>query len=482
MTGFDAFHFIRPLWLLMLPLAIVLPWAWRRVRQPAGDWSRVCDPHLLRWLSVRQSGGERRRGARWLAGLALAITVLSLAGPSWQKLPDRAYTARESRVIVLDLSRSMLAGDLRPDRLTRVRFLLADLLEETEEGQVGLISFAGDAYIVSPLTNDMNTIANMLPALQPDIMPVAGSRADLALDMAADLLERSGQSRGEILLVTDSADSRVAAKARRLRDRGIYTSVLAVGTEKGSPIPSGNGFVSDRGGNVVIARLDRQALQAVADAGGGRYAELGPASDSMALWGGADDPEFTLSDDSLGDRWKDSGPWLALLLLPLALTGFRRGLFFVLPLVSLQALMAPATVQAGWWDDLWLTRDQQAYQALQQQDPDKAAALAEDPYLAGEAWFRNGEYPNALDAWSGLESPDAHYNRGNALAHLGEYDAAIEAYDRALALEPGMADAEHNRAIVEQLRDQQRQQQEQQGDQGDQGENGEEGEPQDGEQ
>jgi Ca-activated chloride channel family protein len=336
------------------------------------------------------------------------------------------------------------------------------------EGQVGLVSYAGDAYVVSPLTNDMNTIANLLPALQPDIMPVSGSRADRALDLAGDLLQRAGLSRGEVLLVTDALSSRDAARARQLRDDGIVTSVLAVGTVEGAPIPSGGGFVSDRSGNVVIARLDRSTLQAVADAGGGRYTELSAAATAADLWAAHDGSEFAARDDALGERWKDVGPWLALLLLPLALAGFRRGLLFVLPLLFCHGLLMPANAEAGWWDDLWLRPDQQARRALDREDSALAAALAQDPELAGEAWYRSGEYTNADAAWQRSLSADAHYNRGNALAYLGEYEAALDAYDAALALEPGMPDAEHNRAIVEQLRQEQEQQQEQQ--QGEQGE------------
>jgi Ca-activated chloride channel family protein len=235
MNGFTLLHFIRPYWLLLLPLVFVLPWVWKRSRRPSGDWTRVCDPHLLRWLSAKQAGERSRGGGHWLAAVALLISILALAGPSWQKLPDSSFSARDARVIVLDLSRSMLAQDLRPNRLTRARFRLADLLGDTEEGQAGMVSYAGDAYVVSPLTNDMNTIANLLPALQPDIIPVAGSRADLALKMAASLLERAGLNMGEVLLVTDSADARVAARARELRDDGITTSVLGVGTVEGAP-------------------------------------------------------------------------------------------------------------------------------------------------------------------------------------------------------------------------------------------------------
>ena len=141
----DQLHFIRPLWLLALPLAVLLPWAFAHVRRPSGDWERVCDPHLLRWLSVRQGGTGSRSGA-WLAGAGLAIAVLALSGPSWQKLPESTLSARAARVIAFDLSASMLAEDLRPNRLTRARFRVADLLSAMEEGQTGLVAFAGDAY------------------------------------------------------------------------------------------------------------------------------------------------------------------------------------------------------------------------------------------------------------------------------------------------------------------------------------------------
>jgi Ca-activated chloride channel family protein len=468
MNEFDALHFIRPLWLFLLPLVIILPWAWRRTRRPAGDWSKVCDPHLLRWLSVKQVTEQGRHGGPWLAALALLVVILALAGPSWQKLPDTAFSAQDARVIVVDLSRSMLAEDMRPNRLIRARFRLADLLAATEEGQVGLVSYAGDAYVVSPLTSDMNTIANLLPALRPDIIPVAGSRADIALDMAASLFERSGLSRGEVLLVTDSATSRDSAKARELKDRGIITSVLAAGTLEGAPIPSGGGFVNDRAGNVVIARLNRADLRSVAEAGGGKYTELGAAGTVSDLWLEQDGSEFARRDDALGERWKDVGPWLVLLLLPLALAGFRRGLFFVIPLLLLNGLAIPGEASADWWDDTWQRKDQQAYQALAQEDAARAAALAKDPELSGEAWFRSGEYSNALDAWTRGNSADALYNQGNALAHLGEYDAAIAAYDQALSMQPGMADAVHNRAVVEQMKEQEEQEQQQQ--EGDQGE------------
>jgi Ca-activated chloride channel family protein len=478
-------HFIRPLWLLGLPLAVLIPLAWRFYRRPSGDWQKVCDAHLLRWLSVgKQASPPGWRGSVF-AGVVLALGSLSLAGPSWQKLPDTSYSSRDSRVLVLDLSASMLAEDLRPNRLTQARFRLMDMLEATEEGQMGLVAYAGDAYVVSPLTSDMNTIANMLPALQPDIIPVAGSRADRALEMAAGLLEKAGVAVGELLLISDGADVSDARMAAVLAERGIITSVLAVGAREGAPIPSGSGFVSDAQGNVVITRLEIDSLAAVARAGNGRLTVLDASGNTQSPWVEADSDGFSLRDDALGERWKDVGPWLAIVLLPLVALGFRRGLLFLLPLTLLPGLMISPPAHAGFWDDLWQRRDQQAQAALREQRAAEAAELAVDPNISGEAYYRAEDYASAIQSWSQVGDTDALYNQGNALARAGEYDAAIAAYDRVLGARPDDEDALFNKALVEQLKQQQEQQQEgedsdqQEGEQ-DEGEEGE-GEPQEGE-
>ena len=458
-----AIHFIRPWWLACLPVAVLIPLLWRRVRRPSGDWSRICDAHLLRWLSVgNQGSGPDWKGSA-LAATVLAVSALALAGPSWQQLPDSAYSSRDARVLVLDLSMSMLAEDIRPNRLTRARYRLMDMLESMREGQMGMVVYAGDAYVVSPLTSDMNTIANMLPALKPDIIPVAGSRADRALLMAAELIDRGGVGLGEILLISDGADASDARVAAELADKGIVTSVLAVGSREGAPIPSGAGFVSDAQGNVVIARLEVESLAAVAAAGKGRLSYLDTAANQPPAWLELHGSEFSLRDDAIGKRWKDMGPWLLILLLPLVAAGFRRGLLFAWPVLLLPGMLLSQSARADLWDDLWQRRDQQAQSALRAERADEAASLAVDPDISGEAFYRVGDYPRALQAWVRSSAEAADYNQGNALARAGEYDAAIAAYDRALATEPEMEDAVFNRELVEQMKQQQEQQQEQQG-------------------
>ncbi len=458
-------HFIRPLWLFLIPLAVIIPLLWRHLRRPSGDWSKVCDKHLLRWLSVGNAAAKPSRMGPWLAGFVWLVAAVALAGPSWQKLPDSSFASKDARVLVLDLSLSMLSEDLKPNRLTQARFRLSDMLDEMLEGQTGLVAYAGDAFVVSPLTSDTNTIRNMLPALRPDIIPVSGSRPDRALEMAAELLKRSGMAGGEILLIADSGSSAASNIANKLARQGIYTSVLAVGTVQGAPIPSGDGFVSDSNGSIVVARLERDSLQSIASAGGGKYSELTAGSTAVSPWAAVEGSEFARKDDALGERWKDSGPWFLLALLPVLAFSFRRGLLFVLPLLILPGMLISTDARAGLWDDLWSSKDQQAQKALLDDRAADAATLAENPAIAGEALYRSGEFEVAGQSWSQLDEADSHYNRGNSMAQAGDFEAALAAYDAALQHNPDMEDAIFNKALVEQMQ-QEKEQQEQENSEG----------------
>ncbi len=207
-------------------------------------------------------------------------------------------------------------------------------------------------------------------------------------------------------------------------------------------------------------------MQAIARAGGGKYSELTAGSTTNSPWAAVDGSEFARKDDALGERWKDAGPWLVLLLLPLVAFSFRRGLLFVLPLILLPGLLISTDAKAGFWDDLWATRDQQAQTALQQERAEDAAVLAKNPGIAGEAFYRSGDFVNAGQSWSQVDQnqADNHYNRGNSMAQLSEFEEAIAAYDAALALNPEMEDAAFNRDLVEQMKQQQEQAQQEQQD------------------
>ena len=225
----EQFHFVYPLWLVaLLPLGALI-WLLRTGRTDDAAWRRVVDPDLLPLL-LSGDGGRGGRLALWLLGAGWLITVLALADPTWEKRPQPLFETQQARVIVLDLSRSMNASDLKPSRLFQARLKVEDILDRKDEGQTGLVVFAGDAFDVVPLTRDADTIRAMLRVLQPELMPVQGSRAARGLEQAGKLLQQAGVARGDILLITDGLQSDAAIdQARRLQRQGYRVSVRPQG-------------------------------------------------------------------------------------------------------------------------------------------------------------------------------------------------------------------------------------------------------------
>jgi len=455
------FHFIQPLWLLaLLPLAGVL---WLLVRRGPGSspWRRLVDARLLPLLL---DGQNTRRSLLpvWLLSSAWLLAVLALANPTWEQQPQPLRQTSASRVIVLDLSRSMLVADLRPSRLVRARFKVEDILAFDPEGQTALVVFAGDAFTVAPLTRDADTIRAQLKALHPSIMPSQGSRADLGLSKAHELLRQAGVPHGQVVLIADGVEGAGASgAATRLRESGYEVSVLGVGTAAGAPLPDGRGgTLRDNTGRPLIPGLDADALAAIAEAGGGRYSPLrgDPVDLDYLLRTPGDAGDRIDSDELQAQKWKGQGPFIAVLLLPLAALAFRRGWLLVI-LICTGTLIPPRPALALSWEGLWQRQDQQAAQALAGGDYERAARLAEEPSRRGSAYYRQGEFDKALEDFDRVVGADGAYNRGNALARLGRYEDAITAYERALELDPDMEDAAANKAAVEALLEQQGQQQ-----------------------
>ena len=456
----EQLHLMRPEWLWgLLPGLLLIALLWRQ-RGRRGSWSEIIAPELLPYLIGDQQG---TRPPNLLPAVLIAwlLACLAAAGPSWQKLPQPVIQKQDALVLVLDLSLSMKAADLPPSRMDRARQKLLDLLAERREGQTGLIAFAGDAHIVTPLTDDNPTIANLLPALHPDMMPVPGSDAADAIILAKGLLHSAGVRNGRILLVTDNvAQSQHSEIAQTLSSTGIELSILAIGTATGAPIPlPRGGFLKDDSGTIVVPQLDAGSLQRLASTVNGRYRALQISNSDLdyllqdiSLPGDSD----TLTLDRTADAWEDQGYWLVLLLLPIVLAMFRRG--WLLTLMPLLLLTQPQPAQAQTWDGLWLTPDQMGQRALQAGDHEAAAQLFEDGAWAGTAAYRAEDYETALEHFAKPTGADDWYNRGNALARSGEIDEAIKAYKESLELSPEMADAMENLALLEQLKDQQEQQ------------------------
>ncbi|KAG1658105.1 hypothetical protein GQR58_023145 [Nymphon striatum] len=164
-------------------------------------WDKIIDPNLLPILLQGKNSGSAKF-AKSLLALGWLITVIALADPVWEKIPRPIFQTNAARILVLDLSNSMLVDDLKPNRLARAKFKVEDILSLDEEGQTGLVLFAGDAFTASPLTRDTETIRSLLKILTPQLMPAQGSRADLGLLKAHELFKQAGIKNGQVLMIS----------------------------------------------------------------------------------------------------------------------------------------------------------------------------------------------------------------------------------------------------------------------------------------
>jgi len=498
------FQWLRPEWLFALPVIVLLAVLLARGKLSAGNWRAIIDAELLPFVLSRDPGrGTDYRW--WLLGIGGVIAVVALAGPAWQRIEQPVFRTEQALVIALDLSRSMDAQDVAPSRLRRAKLKILDILERRSSGQTALLVYSANAFTVTPLTTDTGTIALLVNSLSTDIMPSRGSFPEVAISKGRQLLDQASAGFGEVLLITDGGSSPAAAVAARdLKSAGYTLSVLGVGTRDGAPIPRvSGGFVTDNRGKIAVPRLEASGLRSLAAAGGGRYALLS-ADDhdlNILLSGEISGVGVAASEDALAtDRWREEGPWLLLLLLPLAALAFRRGWVLVALIV---VFPLPLPVYAASWSDLWLSKDQQAQRQLEAGNAADAAALFEDQDWRSVAEYRAENYAASAAGFANKGDTRNLYNLGNAMALQGELDAAIDAYAQVLEVEPDNEDAAYNLELVKGLKEQQDQQQNEQGEdqsstenpggegeqsdsdtqpdqQGSEGESPSEGEPQDG--
>ncbi|WP_248919340.1 vWA domain-containing protein [Pseudomonas entomophila] len=447
-------QWLRPLWLLVLPL---LGWLlfklWHR-RKRAGRWQMILPPQFHAVLLGGGSGSTSK--LPWIAlGLAWLLIVLALLGPSWQRLEETRQRPADPLVILLELTPQMLAEDSAPNRLEQARRKILDLLEHRQDSQTALIVYAGSAHTLVPLSDDLSTTRNLLEAIDPSIMPQPGQRAELAVQKGLALLAQSGLGQGRLLLVGSSLSNPEREGILQVLGRqGPSLLMLGVGSAEGAPVRQANGeYLKDDQGGILLPRLDSASLKGFINGTGGRYRHARIDDLDLRGLGLFDNPRLLRNDGQTVqlDSWADQGYWLLLPLLLLAACAGRRGWLFCLPLL----LALPQPSQAFEFNDLWLRPDQQGQHLLQRQQPAEAARHFEDSQWRGMALYQAGDFEGAAAAFAQGNTAAAHYNRGNALARAGELEAALDAYEQALERQPDFKPALDNQALVQQLLQQQ---------------------------
>nr|MBP7997220.1 VWA domain-containing protein [Thiopseudomonas sp.] len=410
----------RLYWLLAAPLAVYLLWALYHSRQHSKDWHAIL-PVAFHAILLKQHTPNKGKWTILALALAWLCALLALLGPSWLTLEETPTKKLQqpALVIAIQLTPDVLANDLAPSRLHQIRQKVISLLESRDDAATALVVYAGSAHTLVPLSNDLLTSTNLLQAMHPDLMPVSGQRADLAVQRAIELLQQGAQGRGQILLISNGVTVNEQLTIEQiLKKKPAQLHLLGVGTAVGAPmvISAQGDFLTDAAGAIMISRLNATSLQLLSKQTASPYATLSSDAKDLQQLGLLDSPS-SVQQTSLATNsstQQDQGYWFILPLLLLAASFARRGSAFII--IAALLPMLPTPTYAFEFDDLWLRPDQQGQKLLEQQQAALAAQHFNDPAWRASALYLAKDYQRAAENFALLDSAEAHYNRGNALA------------------------------------------------------------------
>jgi Ca-activated chloride channel family protein len=461
-----AINFLRPWWFVaLLPIIWIIWRAWQ-ANKKQGAWHQVIEPKFRRLL-LGDNSTEAATINEKIAYLGLAtawfLTVFALAGP-WVKSVDvPAQKSQQGIVIVLDLSLSMLADDVTPNRLARVKYGLTDLVKQNPDYAIGMVAYAGSAHTITPISEDNKTLLSMLPSLNPVLMPKFGSEPILAMEKAHELLKGAKVFQGHIIWITDDIEPAQTSIMQRWIDSHNHSiSLLTLGSKDGGvvQIPS-YGLLKDDNGNLILPKvpLDRfDKLESSTNIDWYHFQIGTDYSDKLLPPKLSTSQKQSLDSEKDVDHPLDIGIYLLFLLIPLAAFIFRRGVllgllgFSVLPLGLLTPQDSFADSLNTDVSEMFLTHDQLGYQAWQAKDYETAENLFKHQQWRASALYRQGKYADAARLFELDKSANGYYNFGNALAKNMQLDEAIKAYEKSLLLDPELQAAKANLELVNRLK------------------------------
>lgn len=418
----SVFHFLRPLWLVLVPVVVGLWWLTRRRRAGGLQNQPGIAQHLRDAMEVGRS--ETRR-VRPIDGVALTLLLLAFAaaGPTWSRQPNPLVAQSAPVAVVLKVAPSMEAKDLAPSRLERGKQKIRDFLALRAGARSGLVAYAGTAHVVIPMTEDASIILPYLEGLTPDVMPKPGSDLAPAMARAQDLID--GEGGGAVLLVTDGIDPADVAVVQNAPMPVQVLSVLPEGTGDRGLDALGNIVVQVQPDDRDIRRLDR-ALNAA-------YRQ-------------------SLLEDS-DEPWQDRGPLLAWPAALLLLLWFRRGwtMQWGAALVALGVQVAPAQTRAEGLADWFWTPDQQGQRAYNQKEYQQAGELFADPLWRGWSLYRGGKYAEAVEVLDRVETAQAAMIQGLANIRNRAYRDGVRAFELAVERDPDYPGAQENLETARQI-------------------------------
>jgi Ca-activated chloride channel family protein len=300
MNFLGDFHFIRPAWLLLVPVVVGLWWLARQSQDSLRGWRAVMDPRLLEALTIGESTRNRWRGLGLLAAWLLAVVAVS--GPTWRPEPSPFADDPVPVMLVLKASESMNQSDLMPSRMERARLKVADFAAERKGQPLGLVTYAGTAHLVLPPTRDTSVVATMSAEIGPEIMPKPGDDLAGALQVAANTL---GDSGGSIVVFADTvAESADSALAGFHAENPLPVYFLAIARADTPEYDAIRRVASPLKADVTLMTPDTEDVFSLAKSAGKAPVAVGAAGE--------------------GTRWAEAGWWLVPLLALLSFISFRR--------------------------------------------------------------------------------------------------------------------------------------------------------------
>jgi len=406
------FHFLRPWVLLFLIIVFMFYFYIFKNNENVSSWEKVCDKNLLDYLLIKKKNSKRKLGVA-LMYLGLISSILAAAGPTWKKTDVPALNNNAPVMIVLNMSSDMMKTDVKPDRLSKAKLKIGQLLKELGSVQSALVVYTNEPFLVSPLSSDSQLIINLSDAINTDIMPVNGDRLDRAINLAVEKMESAGYQNANIVVFTAQSPMSFslavdAAKSAAKKSNKVH--IVNVSAEKNDKLKQ----IADNGNGIYLQ--DRENIKALID-------DIQNQKEN-----------YQNSKNNTAD-WLDFG-WYMLIIPALCCLGFfRKGVLTVLLFLSISF-----NANAGFW----LGDNFSAMRSFKNQDYKKASLLFENQSWKGAAHYKAGNYADAVKLFEGKTDIESMYNYGNALAKSGKIDEAIKVYENVLQQDKSHEDAKYN--------------------------------------
>lgn len=414
--------FLRPIFLILLPVIFILYFI-KKNSKTNNKWQKFISPKFQPFLLISNKKGKEEKSSFYKIAVLWCLLVIALAGPSFEKIPTDTGTSLDGTILLVDLN------SLNPKTLMQLKIKLSETLKNLTSNRVGLVLYDHKGYVALPMTEDIQIIQEMIPALSPSVLPQIGNYPEQGFKTAIEQLKNNNLSTGRILFFTGGVNS-VDEIIPLIENNDYEIATLALGEENTkTPVLSSNGqFQRDKSGNLILITPEKKMLSklgpvAFATPDNKDIDYLLKASESIAsenIFNEKDNPLLKL------DSYKDVGVYLLVLLMPFIALFFRKGVFFVLIFFTLSQ-QAHASI--------WIREDQKLYQTNQKAIED----------------YRAKDYLSALAGFTQDKSSTGLYNQANAKAHMGYIPEAIDLYNQVLAQNPNHKEAQFNKDYLERL-------------------------------